>query len=87
MLSRANSPILHFDDALGHPLRGGTLSTFIAGTTTPIATDKDFEGNKNPAVIPLDSRGECEVVLDDSVNYRFELRDRRGVLIWSRENV
>ena len=84
---RAYSPTLHFTDLLGHPLRGGTLSTFVSGTTNPIATDKDAQGHKNTPVIVLDSRGECEIWLDSRIKYRFELRDKDGVLIWSKDEI
>lgn len=71
---RAYNPVLHFEDDKGHPLAGGWLYTFIAGTNTPVATAKNESGSSmNPVKILLDSRGECEAWLDPSVKYKFEV--------------
>lgn len=71
---RAYNPVLHFEDDKGHPLAGGWLYTFIAGTNTPIATAKNESGSSmNPVKIQLDSRGECEAWLDPSIKYKFEV--------------
>lgn len=85
---RANSPILHFEDDEGHPLESGWLCTYIANTSTPVATYADNKGTLNPVQICLDSRGECEVWLDPSKNYKFVLYDRNKVQqIWEKDNV
>lgn len=86
MLSTA--PYLHFHDNDGRPLSGGFLSTFIAGTTTPLETYKDATGNTpNTNPIILDFRGEASVWLDITRSYKFVLRDRTGALIWTQDNV
>lgn len=67
-------PIQKFFDNNGRPLDGGLLFTYVAGTSTPIATYTDSTGitqNTNP--IALDFRGECRVWLDESVTYKFIL--------------
>lgn len=87
-LSRIFSPVLHFDDAKGHPLAGGWLCTYLAGTNTPVKTYSDASGAFNETEIHLDSRGECEVWLDASVQYKFALYDStKTVPIWTKDNI
>ena len=87
-LSRTFSPVLHFEDAKGHPLEGGWLCTYIAGTNTPVKTYRDASGAFNETEIHLDARGECEVWLDASVQYKFKLYDSTKTnLIWTKDNI
>lgn len=87
-LSRVFSPVLHLDDDDGHPLVGGWLCTYIAGTNTPVATFRDGSGTLNPTQIHLDSRGECEVWLDASVRYKFALyNSTKTKTIWIKDNI
>ena len=74
-------------DNSGKPLTGGTLSTFIAGTTTPIATYKDFNGGQNPAVITLDENGGATVILKQDIVYKFIIRDKNGDIFKTIDNV
>jgi hypothetical protein len=72
----------------GIPMVGGTLTTYITGTSTPSTTWADFAqttANANP--ITLDSRGECVLFLDGSVSYRFVLKNSSGVTQWTQDNV
>lgn len=67
-------PIQKFFDNNGNPLNGGLLFTYVAGTTTKIATYTNSTGgtpNTNPVV--LDYRGEANVWLDPSLTYKFTL--------------
>jgi hypothetical protein len=76
----------YFDDN-GDPLSGGKLYTYIAGTTTPLATYVDASGdtpNTNPII--LDSNGECDVFVGSSV-YKFVLTDADDVIQWTRDNI
>lgn len=69
---RAFNPVLHFDDDNGHPLAGGWLYTFLAGTDTPVATAANESGSSmNPVNIQLDRRGECVVWLNPALKYKF----------------
>jgi hypothetical protein len=72
-------------DADGHPMAGGTLATYVPGTSTPKSTWKD-EGlsalNTNPVV--LDSSGRA-ILWGDGL-YRTVLRDAAGNLIWDQES-
>lgn len=87
MITRASNPILHFDDEHGHPLAGGLLCTYIAGTSTPVKTYKDESGTFNETQILLDSRGECTVWLDPAQAYKFVLIDKHGNVVMTADNV
>ena len=87
-LSRIFSPVLHFDDDRGNPLSSGWLCTFYSGTNTPVATYKDASGTLNEVEIQLDSRGECEVWLDSSIVYKFELWNKNKTeRIWFKNDI
>lgn len=90
MTTTALAPYLkqRFVDGNGAPLYLGTVATFAAGTTTPIATYKDSTGgptNTNP--ITLNARGECDIWLLPNVAYKFQVNDAAGNLIWTEDNV
>lgn len=79
---------LYFHDGNGHPLAGGTVSTFYTDSTIPVQTYYDGNGTvKNPTTITLDDRGEATVFLDPSVSYRFVVRDRNGAVITEQDGV
>lgn len=85
--SLSPQPILQFFDNNGAPLAGGLLYTYVAGTTTPLATYTDSAGltaNTNPVV--LDSRGEADVWLGGA-SYKFALYTSANVLIWTVDNI
>jgi hypothetical protein len=66
---------------------GGTLETYVAGSTTPATTWQDAAlttANTNP--ITLDARGECVLWLDRSIAYKFVLKNAQGVIQWTQEN-
>ena len=77
-----------FFDANGEPLSGGQLFSYVAGTTTPQATYTDSGGmtaNTNPVI--LDAEGYADVWLDQSLSYKFVLKDADDVLILTVDNV
>ncbi len=86
-------PIQKFFDNNGRPLTGGLLYTYVAGTTTKIATYTDDTGatqNTNPVV--LDYRGEARVWLDPTLSYKFTLSpegdtDPPTRPIWTVDNI
>ena len=81
------SPLMQFFDVTGAPLYLGTLETFAAGTSTPLATYTDFSAAiANPTTITLNTRGEAAVWLGPAA-YKFTLRDAAGVLIWTADNI
>lgn len=83
-----------FFDNNGNPLAGGKIYTYRAKTNIKQDTFKDSEGlalNENPIV--LDASGFCRIFIenvkvrneereeDEAVGYRFEIYDKRNVLI------
>jgi hypothetical protein len=82
-----SAPILlqpkpQFCDANGRPYAGGSITTYVKGTTTPKTTWKDpgqAATNTNP--ITLDAAGQCDMWGDG--DYQLELHDAAGTLIWS----
>jgi hypothetical protein len=75
-------------DNNGNPAVNGTLSTFAAGTSTPIATYTDNTAatpNTNP--ITLNFRGECDLWLKPNIAYKLQLNDANGVLLWTIDQI
>jgi hypothetical protein len=82
------SPKFQFSGADGLPLINGTLTTYVAGTTTPTTTWQDraqATANTNPIV--LDGNGECLLWLDPLVTYKFVLANAEGAQQWSVDNI
>jgi hypothetical protein len=74
-------PVPQFCDADGQPYAGGTIETYIPGTSTPKAVWVDPDRlayNTNPIV--LDAAGRCLWYGDGE--YRLVLRDAAGNLVW-----
>lgn len=81
-------PRVQYLDSSGRPLNGGRLYSYAAGTSSPANTYTDSTGsvaNTNPIV--LDAGGRAGVWILPTVPYKFTLRDRNGVLIWTVDNV
>jgi hypothetical protein len=84
----APTPVFKAFDSNGAPLMGGLLWTYAAGTTTLQATYVDSTQttpNTNPIVLNL--RGECNLWLNPSQNYKFMLTDSLGNQIWTVDNI
>lgn len=80
-------PRVTFVNASGGPCAGCKLSSFAAGTTTPLATYTDSSGisvNTNP--ITLDASGGAFIWLGNS-SYKFILKDPLGATIWTVDMV
>ncbi len=74
--------------ANGAPMVNGTLTVYLAGTTTPANTWQDSALtvlNDNPVV--LDSRGECILWLDSTKSYKFLLKNAAGSTQWTIDNI
>lgn len=75
----------------GDPLSGGTINTYLAGTTTNAVTYTTSAGNiahTNPIV--LDGAGRIpsgEIWLTFSTSYKFVVKDSAGVLIGTFDNI
>jgi hypothetical protein len=81
MAKPLQTSVPQFCDANGNPYAGGTLETYIPGTTTPKDTWADHGAtalNSNPIV--LDAAGRC--VLFGDGEYRIILRDAVGNLVF-----
>lgn len=78
---------MQFTDITGAPLVGGFLYTYIAGTTTPLATYTDSSGiTSNPNPVVLNARGEASVWLGANT-YKFKLTDSNNNEIWTVDNI
>lgn len=76
-----------FDDS-GNPLSAGTLTTYIAGTTTPVATYSDSSGTPNSNPITLDAAGRVVgLFLLVGSSYKFLLKNSAGATIWTFDNI
>lgn len=72
---------------LGTPLVGGKVYTYAAGGTVPKPTYTDAAGTTPQAnPIPLNLRGEPAAPIFWSGNYRVDVRDALGNLIYSVDN-
>lgn len=86
------SPVINSSqiDGNGNPLAGGTIDTYIAGTTTPTATYTNNAGSvpqANP--IPLNTLGlpPQPVWIDSLLSYKFIIRDVNGLIQRTIDNV
>jgi hypothetical protein len=83
-------PRFKFTDASGNPLSGGSVTVYLAGTTTLANTFQDKAltiANTNP--VALDAHGECLFWVDPANNYKLLLKDSHGATIpgWPVDNV
>lgn len=78
-------------DNNGNPLAGGTINTYLAGTTTNTPTYTTSAGNiahTNPIV--LDAAGRIpngEIWLTFNISYKFVVKDSTGSLIGTFDNI
>ena len=79
-----------FFDNNGIPLSGGLLYTYQAGTSTPIATYTNVNGNiqnSNPIVLDSSGRPPNEIWLTTGYGYKFVLNNANNVLIGTYDNI
>ena len=74
-------------DNSGKPLTNGSIETYIAGTTTPVLTFKDFNGGQNPHKITLDENGGATIILKQDIVYKFIIRDKNGDIFKTIDNI
>ena len=73
----------------GRPVSGGTLTFFVAGSTT-IPKHVWYDPANTivaPHTIELDSYGTCPQIYPEAGQYLIELRDQYGALLYTRDNV
>jgi len=84
----ATLPRYQFSSSTGAPLANGTLTVYVAGSTTPTNTWQDqSQSTLNTNPIQLDSRGECVLWLDPAVSYKFVLKNAGGAIQWTQDNI
>jgi hypothetical protein len=77
------NPEPQFCDPNGKPYAGGTIATYIVGTSTPKPTWVDpLQASLNSNPVELDSAGRC--ILYGDGDYRLVLSDAAGNLIWDQ---
>lgn len=84
----ATLPKFQFSSTTGVPLALGTLTVYVAGTTTPTDTWTDSALsalNTNP--VELDSSGSCVLWLNPSISYKFVLKNAAAVTQWTQDNI
>jgi hypothetical protein len=75
-------PRFKFTDASGNPLASGTVTVYLAGTTTLSNTWQDrgqLTLNTNP--INLDANGSALIWLDPALTYKFLAKDSTGATV------
>lgn len=76
-----------FLDNNGDPLASGTIETFLAGTSTPVATYQDAALSvSNGTTITLDSAGRARIFLD-ALSYKFVVKNSAGATVTTLDNV
>jgi len=78
-----------FSDS-GIPLSGGLLYTYLAGSTTPVATYTTSAGNianSNPIVLSAGGRPPNEIWLARGTSYKFALQDALANPIATYDNI
>jgi hypothetical protein len=76
------NPRTKFTNSSGVPYAGGTLTVYLAGTTTLATTYQDktlLSANTNP--ITLDANGECLLWVDSAYTYKYLLKDSSGATV------
>src|SRR5882672_10361615 len=75
------SPYQSLFDANGNPVNNGKVCTYLAGSSTPVATYTDVNlsvANANP--IRTDSAGRFVVYLTPGTSYKFVYQDSTGTV-------
>lgn len=76
-----------FDDA-GAILSAGFVYTYVAGTSTPVATYTDVDlavPNANP--IELDAAGRCTIFLAPGTSYKYVVKTAAGATVWTQDDI
>jgi hypothetical protein len=81
--------VAQFLDDYALVLAGGTVETYEAGTTTPLATYQDYDGlvpNENPIV--LDAGGRAQAIrVTNGVAYKFVIKDADGEIVTTIDDI
>ena len=88
MASLTPTPKQQIFGADGLPLVGGKIYTYVAGTTTPLATYTDYTANTantNPVI--LNSLGQANIWLAAASSYKFSVYTSADVLLYTVDNI
>jgi hypothetical protein len=70
------------------PNAEGTIASFLAGTSTPVATFSDQEGTENPVIIDIDADGYPETdIFVGPIGYKFVVKDSDGNTLYTRDKI
>lgn len=84
----AATPKFFFTSSTGTPLADGTVTVYLAGTTTPSNTWQDQgQGTLNTNPIELDARGSATIWLDSTLTYDFLVKNSAGVTQYTIQDV
>lgn len=82
------APFSAYYDDNGDPLSGGFVYTYVANSSTPLATYTDSTGNTaNANPVELDAAGRANIWFDGAKLYKIVLKDADGVTIKTVDNV
>lgn len=79
----------------GTAIAGGSMDTYLAGTTTPLATYADPAGTPNPTTVPLDTAGRpggavylaTTDLSGNPIAYKFIVKDSAGQTLYTQDQV
>ena len=70
-------PLVPITDDNGTTIKGGFLRVYIAGSSTPVITYRNYDGAANEQTIELDNSGRCKypVIVNKSLAYKVVVYD------------
>jgi hypothetical protein len=70
-------PLVPITDATGTTIKDGFLRVYIAGSSTPVFTYRNYDGAANEQTIELDNSGRCKypVIVNKSLAYKVVVYD------------
>lgn len=76
---RLATPLFHYDDVSGNPLESGTLTFYLAGSTTLTNVYLDSALNTSAgSTVTLDTYGNTRVFVNPNINYKIIVKDKAG---------
>lgn len=77
-----------FFDNNGIPLALGTVATYVAGTSTPIATCRDSQCSSfNTTTIVLDAAGRANIFLAAGQGYKYVVSTSAAVVLYTQDGI
>lgn len=70
-------PLVPITDATGRTIKDGFLRVYIAGSSTPVITYRNYDGAVNEKTIELDNSGRCKypIIVNKSLAYKVVVYD------------